>query len=348
MLSRSLREQIKCRWREFRREPSAFFWVIFMPVLWMLVLGFALSEPRPEVYGVGWVSQVDESHAEDMLIALRNHSGLRVSEGSREQLDTNLQRGELNLIVSARFDQPLTFHYDPSHPEAIRARRLVNDVVQEVSGRVDLIKVQDEAINSRGSRYIDFLIPGLLGMSLMTSSLFGVGMTIVSNRRENLLKRYLATPMKPRDYVVSHIFGRGFVLVAEFAAVMVAGFLLFRFHVHGNFLAFLAVAAFGAAAFTAISILCASRTKSIPMISGITNLISLPMIMLSGVFFSKHNFPDWLRIFSEYLPLTALNDGLRKIALEGQGLANLGFELSVLGVYFVVAALSAVKLFKWY
>ncbi|MFW7380289.1 MAG: ABC transporter permease [Oligoflexus sp.] len=346
MLSASLREQIKCRWREFRREPSAFYWVVFMPILWMVILGFAFSEPRPEVYGVGWVAESEGE--QELLQAVKDDRLIRFRQGSMEELTTLIQRGEINLIITARPDEAVTFHFDPANPEAQRSRRYVNDILQEQSGRSDPLMTQDQRVEARGSRYIDFLIPGLLGLSVMTSSLFGVGMTIVSNRKENLLKRYLATPMKPSDYVVSHLFGRGFVLVAEFVAVMLTGFLLFRFQVHGNYLSYIALAALGAAAFTAVAILCASRTKSIPMISGLTNLITLPMMVLSGVFFSKNNFPEWLRSFSEYLPLTALNDGFRKIALEGQGLANLGFETAVLAVYLVIATLASIKLFKWY
>lgn len=348
MLSPSLREQIKCRWREFRREPSAFYWVVFMPIMWMVVLGYAFSEPRPEVYGVGWIKNSAGEQSTEILQAIKDNSNIRLREGSEAELMTLMQRGELNLIVSTELNEPLTYQYDPSNPEAQRAKRYVNDVIQESAGRVDLLQTQEKRIEAVGNRYVDFLIPGLLGLSIMTSSLFGVGMTIVSNRKENLLKRYLATPMQPREYVISHLAGRGFVLVAEFAAVMLAGFLLFRFQVHGNYLSYIAFAILGSAAFTAIAILCASRTNSIPMVSGITNLISLPMMMLSGVFFSKNNFPDWLRTFSEFLPLTALNDGFRKIALEGQGLSNLGFESAVLGVYLLIASISAVKLFKWY
>lgn len=187
-----------------------------------------------------------------------------------------------------------------------------------------------------------------MGLSIMTSSLFGIGMTIVSNRRENLLKRYLATPMRPSEYIVSQIISRFMVLAVEFTAIMLCGFLVFGFNVYGNYLSYIVVSILGAAAFTGISLLCASRTKSVPMVSGITNLVSFPMMLLSGVFFSKNNFPDWLRQAVDYLPLTALNDALRKIALEGQDITTLGHEMAVLGVFAVVTSLLAQKMFRWY
>lgn len=345
MLSRSLKEQIICRWREFRREPSAFFWVVFMPVLWMVVLGFALSDPKPETYGIGVISSA--KHKPNLVEILSKSPQIRLKTGDKATLTPLLQRGEVSLITAA-MPNGIEFTYDPANPEAIRAKDFANALIQTSAGRKDPIATITKPITAKGARYVDFLIPGLLGLSIMTSSLFGVGMTIVSNRKENLLKRYLTTPMKPYEYIVSHLVGRMNILVAEFIAVMLAGFLIFDFKVFGNYLTYIAVAILGASAFTAVALLCASRTKSIPMISGLTNLISLPMIMLSGVFFSKNNFPDWLQTATSYLPLTALNDALRKIALEGQGIQHLGFEVIVLAMYAVIGGFIAHRAFKWY
>ncbi len=348
MLKPSLIEQIKCRWREFRREPSAFFWVVFMPIVWMLALGFALSKPRPETYGIGWLAAEGSAPASEGVVAsLEKDPYLHLRRGTAEALETNMKRGEISLIVVPQGGR-YTYQLDASNPEAMRAKGYVDDLIQSQAGRQDPVATQIETVATQGGRYIDFLIPGLLGLSIMTSSLFGVGMTIVSNRKENLLKRYLATPMRAYEYILSHLCGRMMVLAAEFLAVMVAGVLIFHFQVYGSIAAYVLFAILGAGAFTSIALVCAARTRSIPMISGVTNLISLPMMMLSGVFFSKNNFPDWLKQATNYLPLTALNDGLRKIALEGQGLSALGFEASVLAVYLVVGAIAAQRLFKWY
>lgn len=353
MLSTSLIEQIKCRWREFQREPSAFFWVIFMPILWMLALGFALSDPKPEVYGVGILNQPGQSQEALTSIetSLRNAQDVRIYKDAKDGLQTKLQRGDISVYLSMTADDTtsrLELYFDKANPEAVRAKRRVVDIVQRAAGRQDIVDVSEKQITARGTRYVDFLIPGLLGLSIMTSSLFGIGMTIVSNRKENLLKRYIVTPMKPYEYIVSHIVGRGFILAAEFVAVMLTGFVVFGFNVYGNYLSYILIAMLGAASFTAIALLCAARTKSIPMISGVTNLITLPSIMLSGVFFSKNNFPDWLRAVTDYLPLTALNDALRKVALEGQSLTNLGFELAVMATYLLIAGILANLRFRWY
>ncbi len=349
MLSRSLWQQIKCRWREFRREPSAFFWVMFMPILWMVVLGFAFSKPRPESYGIGWLAPAVSSElSEKTHEALTRNPQIKLREADLGELETRIKRGEISMILQFDAQNKAVYRLDQNNPEAVRARNFVNDLVQNQGGRVDPVPQESANIQAEGGRYVDFLIPGLLGLSIMTSSLFGVGMTIVSNRKENLLKRYLATPMRSYEFIVSHIFGRLIILAAEFSAVMIAGYLIFHFRLYGNFFHYVVFAILGAAAFTSLALLCASRTRSVPMISGLTNLISLPMMMLSGVFFSKNNFPDWLREATAYLPLTALNDGLRKIALEGLSILELGPEIAVLGFYTVICAVIAQRLFKWF
>ncbi len=349
MLSHSMIEQIKCRYREFRREPSAFFWVMFMPVLFMIGLGFAFSSPHFETYGIGyikssgatpWVETIEATLTKDPQVKLRTET--------ETELQKLMMRGEIALILKIPADQNITYELDTANPEAVRAQRHVDDVLQRASGRKDSIGTTVDSIKVEGGRYVDFLIPGLLGLSIMTSSLFGVGMTIVSNRKENLLKRYLATPLRAYEYIISHLFGRMMVLTAEFFAVMITGWLIFHFKVYGSWPSFVLFSILGAGAFTSIALLCAARTKSIPMISGLTNMISLPMMMLSGVFFSKNNFPDWLRHVTNFLPLTALNDGLRKIALEGLSIQNLGFETAVLSAYLIIPALITARLFKWF
>lgn len=349
MIRQGLIEQVKCRFREFIREPSAFFWVVLMPLLWMVGLGFAFSDPKPEVYGIGVPEQVKVQNGlvAKALPALEGNKQIRLKVASEDQLLALFQRGDIVLVVTEH-GNGVVYRFDPVNPEAVRARNFVDNYIQRAAGRSDPIASSEEAVKAVGGRYVDFLIPGLLGLSIMTSSLFGVGMTIVSNRRENLLKRYCATPMRTYEYIVSHIVGRLMVLVVEFSFVLLAGIVIFRFKVFGSIGTYFLLSVFGASAFTALALLCASRTKSMSTVSGLTNLISLPMMMLSGVFFSKNNFPEWLKGAVNLLPLTALNDALRKVALEGQGLNAVIPELTVLLVVTVLGVLAARVSFRWY
>ena len=214
MLSRSFTEQVKFRWREFRREPSAFYWVVFMHIIWMLALGFA------EVYGLGWPADKNVSELSSKISqVLENDSQVRLYKTVEEQ-KRFLKR--TNKCFSFVENDSLRFSYDKVNPTSERAKLYINDLIERSLGRKDLLETKSTFIKDKGLRYVDFLIPGLLGLSIMTSSLFGVGMTIVSNRKENLLKRYLATPMKPYEYILSHIVGR--YIAAEFLAVMFTGY----------------------------------------------------------------------------------------------------------------------------
>ena len=345
----SFGEQVKGRWREFVREPSAFFFVMFMPIIWMAILGMAFSHGHKESYGIGWETgaALMQPVAQRAQEALRHDSRIRLTVGDAATLQSALQRGDVQVIV--RFVGPhAQYLFDPADREAARARWIADDVVQQSAGRTRPVLTEDHKIEVPGTRYIDFLVPGLVALSIMTSSLYGTGMVVVSNRRENLLKRYLATPMRPFSYIASHIVGRGFILAVELTAILVAGLAMFHFHVAGNLLSFIVFAALGAAAFTALAMLCGARTSNVAFMNGMTNLIALPMMIVAGVWFARSNFPGWISEAARYLPLTALVDGLRRIALEGASITSLGFEMAVLAVYLVVAAVLTRVLFKWY
>ncbi len=349
MISRSLIEQTKGRWREFRREPSAMLWVVLMPLLWMVLLGFAFSNPPQERFGLAIepLPQVATTFQSSALEALQDAPQFKIIDADKSLRTKVFQRGEAVLGIRLN-ENDIDYFYDRNNPESRRALSLVDETVQKSAGRVDAVVKRVSLQETPGSRYIDFLIPGLLGLSIMTSSLFGVGLTIVSNRRENLLKRYLATPMPPRHYLISHIFGRMMVLSVEFATILLSGWLIFRFEVSGSFFAFMLLAILGAAAFTSLALLCAARTKSVPMMAGLINLICVPLIFMSGVFFSKTNFPDWMHGIISLLPLTALNDGLRKIALQGLSLTDLSLEISVLVAMTLICTVLTQKMFRWY
>jgi ABC-type multidrug transport system permease subunit len=350
MISKSLKEMIKGRWREFKREPSAMFFVVLMPLLWMVVLGLAFSGDNKDKFGVG---MLDTEMASPKNIYIRDlltkDETIRLRVGSEVEQDRWLKRGEIVLVVKPDMDQmKVLYQFDPTNPQSTRARQVVNDHIQSNFGRTDPIEWTNKPLVLRGSRYIDFLVPGLLAMSILTSSLFGTGMTIVVNRRENLLKRYRTTPMSPYEYIVSHIIARYFILTVEFATVMISAALLFGFRVEGSWFDYTVFAGLGAAAATAIGIFLGARTANSAAYNGMTNLITWPMTMFSGIWFSRSGFPDWLADIVKYLPLTAMVDGFRKISLEGQGLTELIPEISILSVYLVCFTVAAKVRFRWY
>lgn len=341
----SLIELTKCRWREFRREPSAFLFVLAMPVFWMLILGFAFSEDSHEHYKVGFLKNSDLSA--EIQATLSTQQNLDLVTEDRDTLLTRLRKNDLPLYFEIEAGG-LVYHLNSTHPEGEKARRLIDETLQRSFGRKDPLPTRIEKLDIPHARYIDFLIPGLLAFSLLSTSLFGTGMVLVSSRREQLLKRFAATPMTSFEYIASHILGRYMIFVLEFVVVLFAGRLLFGFQVAGSFLNYLLVSMFGVLTFTALGILCGSRAKNTGAYNGIVNLLLLSTMMLSGIWFPRHHFPPWVQTLSEGLPLTALVDSLRAIALEGASLASLGPQILILAIYAGACTLSAKFLFRWY
>lgn len=348
MISKSLQQMIKGRWKEFKREPSAMFFVVLMPVLWMVILGLAFSDPKQDKATIA-MFKTDQSEIGQRIEAIIKRSPeITVKIGSQKEAQIWLAKNEIDLSLSIADDGHLSYKFDPSNPTAYQNKEKVNNVIQSGLGRKDVINYVEEKVSTPGNRYIDFLVPGLLALSLFTSSLFGTGMTIVAHRRENLLKRYRATPMRPSEYIISHIIGRLMIFGVEFFTIIATGVLLFNFQISGAWIDFLLISLLGATCFTAIGILCGSRVNNTSTYNGINNIITLPMMMVAGVWFSRSHYPEWLHRLTDFLPLTACVDALRKISHEGQSIFNLGFEMSVLGMFAILCTIAAHKNFKWY
>ncbi len=217
---------------------------------------------------------------------------------------------------------PPVYHLDPTRAESRLARRTVDDLLQRAAGRVDVFAAREAPIEAIGSRYIDWLLPGLLGMNIMSTGLWGLGFSIVQARTRKLLKRLIASPMRRRDYLLAQLFGRLVFLGIEVGALLLFGHLAFGVPMRGSIALLLGTCLVGAVAFGGLGLLVASRARTIEAVSGLLNLVMLPMWVLSGVFFSASNFPAAMQPIIQALPLTALNDALRAVMLEGAGLAE--------------------------
>jgi ABC-2 type transport system permease protein len=344
MFNGSLRMQVVCRWREFRREPSAFYWVLLMPLFWMVVLGAAFSNPSAEKFDIAWQVKTGDKFSQDLLQTVRESKCCVVEEIS-EDVDSVSSR--ISLVVKPS-ENLLEYHYDPVDPSAERARRVVDEVIQKHLGRMDIVPSLKKPFEAMGRRYIDFLVPGLLALTIMSTSLFGIGMTIVANRKENLLKRYMVTPMRPLDYILSHIIGRYISFGLELLVVLGMGGLLYGFSIKGAWLEFLLMGGLGVFAFSAIALGMSARSKSIPFISGTTNLLMILLVMFGGVFFSLSNFPNWLQAVAVYSPMTMLVESLRAIAIDGVSLWDMQPAIIGLLLYGVLAIGFTRVRFRWY
>jgi ABC-type multidrug transport system permease subunit len=202
-------------------------------------------------------------------------------------------------------------------------------------------------VTEPGSRYIDFLIPGLLGMNLMGSSIWGLGFTIVTARSKKLLKRLMATPMSRAFYLASFLLSRLFFLILEIVTLLGFGHFAFGVPLRGNLVTLLLICLLAALSFGGLGLLSASRARTTEAVSGIMNFIMLPMWIFSGVFFSSANFPNVVQPFIKMLPLTAVNDALRLNMLEGSSLLAVTPQLAVIIVWGVVTFFVALKIFRW-
>ncbi len=343
----SIRAMILVRLREFFREPEAVFWTYGFPIVLAGGLGLAFRDKPVEQVPVG-VAAWTEGSAAATAAALAGDSAFVVTRyPDSTAAALALRAGKVALVVVPRAGGGYAYRFDDTRPEAALARLRVDDQLQRAAGRSDPAATSDQVVRERGSRYIDFLLPGLIGLNVMGSGVWGTGFSIVDARRRKLLKRLLATPMSRGEYLASFPLAQLLLLVLEVGTILLFGVLVFGVPIRGSLVALAATAVAGSLTFGALGLLAAARPTTIEGASGLMNLVLMPMWVLSGVFFSSARFPEVLQPVIKALPLTALVDALRLIMLEGAGLAAVGSQLAVLAVWLVVGFFLALRLFRW-
>jgi ABC-type polysaccharide/polyol phosphate export permease len=334
------------RYREFWREPEAVFWVVIFPLLLAAGLGLAFRNRPLDVLPVGVVRAAGVS---DRLQQALRADSTRLSP--RLMDDTAAMRalrsGELALVVASGSDGAVQYRYDATREEGRAARLLVDDAIQRAAGRADPVGTGEQLIRDPGARYIDFVVPGLLGMNLMGSGIWGLGFAIVDARKRKVLKRLSATPMSRVEFLSSFLLYRLTILVIEVVTLVTFAALVFGVPLRGSLLELGAICLVASFTFGALGLLVASRARTMEGVSGLTNLVMLPMWIFSGVFFSASNFPAAIQPLVQALPLTAVNDALRANMLQGANLTRLGGELGIMAVWMLVSFLLALRLFRW-
>lgn len=337
-----LLELTSVRTKEFLREPEALFWVFAFPILMALVLGFAFRSKPPEQIPVG---VVQGPAARQRVAALAKSPALLPRVVSESEGREALRRGTISLLVSA--DTTPVYRFDPTRPESRTARVEADGALQTAAGRRDVLQAREEHVREQGSRYIDFLIPGLLGMNLMGTGMWSMGFTIANARMRKLLKRMVATPMRKTHYFFAHFLSRLVWLVLEVVILIAFGWLVFDVRVHGSIalLAFLSL--LGGFMFSGLGLLVASRARTIEAVSGLMNVVMMPMWLCSGVFFSYERFPDSIKPLIRALPLTALNDALRAVVNDSATAAQIAPQMLVLMVWAIITYSIGLKIFRW-
>jgi len=330
---------------EMKREPEVIFWVFGFPILLALGLGIAFRNKPADITSVAIVAGPEAQQTAAMVQA--KNPAIHVQVAEQDAAAQGLRLGKYDLVMEADNKGGFTYRYDPSRPESVLSHSEVDDALQSAAGRKDPVVTSTVASSEPGSRYIDFLIPGLLGMNLMNAAMWGLGFGIVDMRQRKLLKRFVATPMRRSDFLLALMSSRLILMLVEVGLLLGFGVLAFHMRVLGSLWTILLVGVIGALAFGGLGLLTACRAQKIESISGLINVVMMPMWIFSGVFFSYERFPAVVQPLIKALPLTAMNDALRATILQGEPLRAQGARLLVLGLWGGISFVLAVKWFRW-
>jgi ABC-2 type transport system permease protein len=339
-----LGQLILVRLRDFLRQPETVFWVYGFPMLMVVALGIAFRNRPAEQISVA-VQQTET--AEQVADALIANPKFRVQRCDAAGCRLKLKTGKTDLVVIGGAGPHYDYFFDPTRPESVAARNAVDDALERAAGRKDIATSADKALTEPGARYIDFLVPGLLGMNLMGGGLWGVGYAIVDMRIRKLLKRFVATPMKRYHFLASIACSRFIFLVPEIAFILLFAWLAFDVTVQGSLLTLVFVVLLGAFTFAGIGLLIASRANTMQTVSGLINAVMLPMWVASGVFFPADRFPTIVQPAIKLLPLTPLINSLRAVMLEGTSITQLWSQMAILAFWGILTSAVSLRRFRW-
>jgi ABC-2 type transport system permease protein len=327
------------RFRLFLREPEAIFWIFVFPILLAVGLGIAFRNRPADVLQVGATTT-------QLTQALATDKGLTATTVDEAAGTRALATGNILLLAIQKPDG-VAYKYDNTNPDARTARLLADRAIQTAAGRQEAVHAGNQLVHETGARYIDFVVPGLLGMNLMGSAIWGMGFSIVEARQKKLLKRLVASPMPRWQYLASYLLSRLAMLVLEVVAFLGFARWVFGVPFRGSMwqLGFLCVLT--SLAFSALGLLVSSRAKTMEAASGLMNLVMLPMWILSGVFFSATRFPAVIQPVVRALPLTAAIEALRGNMLQGTNLGQLMGPIGILLVWLTLAFAVSLRIFRW-
>jgi ABC transporter DrrB family efflux protein len=336
----SLYQLTVVRFRLLLREPEAIFWIFIFPILLAVGLGIAFRNRQPDVLQVGaTTAQLTQALVTDKGLAVKT---LDYAAGTHE-----LATGQIVLLAVGANDIGAVYKYDDTNPDARTARLLADRAIQAAAGRKNAIGTADELVHETGARYIDFVVPGLLGMNLMGSAMWGLGFSIVEARQKKLLKRLVASPMARWQYLMSFLLSRLAMLVVEIMVFLGFARLAFGVPFRGSLLQLGLLCVLTSLAFSALGLLVASRARTTEAVSGLMNLVMLPMWILSGIFFSATRFPEAIQPLVRALPLTAAIEAMRGNMLQGMNIGQMIAQVGILLAWFVVPFAVSLRVFRW-
>ncbi|MEI4550066.1 ABC transporter permease [Pseudoalteromonas spongiae] len=318
---------------EFFRDRSALGWNLAFPILLVVGFAFIFKNDNPTLFKIGYVGDLQQH-------SISQYKHLEFIEYQDQSVAIEkLRQHKLDLLVS--FDAKQYWVNSSSANGYIAEKLLLSETAQATAPFVK------EAIEGQEIRYLDWVVPGILAMNMMFSCLYGVGYVIVRYRKNAVLKRLSATPLKPVEFLAAQIVSRLLIVVALTSAIFVACHLIFDFYLIGSMLWLLVLCVLGAFSLISLSLLIACRSESEEFTGGILNLVSWPMMMLSGVWFSLEGSPAFVQAISQVFPLTQMLIGARAVMLEGAGFVEIAPQLFILIGQSVVFLLLGALFFSW-
>ena len=339
-----LRELTRHRVLGLLRQPEALFWTFCFPLVLALVLGFAFSNSEPARSAIGIVVDATDGDAPEWLARLERDPRVDLVRFRTErEARSALRIARIDLLVLDAASLPPQVNLDPSRNEAEVARLRVVAATRPPGGEDLAI----EEVRERGSRYIDYLVPGLIGLNLMGTGLWSIGFAVADMRQRKLLKRLLVTPMRRSAFLGSFLLARLLTLGVELLVLLSFGVGVLGVPLRGSIATLALLCVLGAAAFAGLGLLVAARPRTIEGVSGLLNVVMFPMWLGSGVFFSYERYPEFVQPLLRALPLTAINDAVRAVMLEGAGPVAVLPQVGVLAAWLAVTFAVALRVFRW-
>jgi len=335
----SLAQLTMVRFRLFLREPEAIFWIFIFPILLAAGLGIAFRNRPADVLQVGATTA-------QLTQALAADKGLTAATMDEAAGTKALATGNI-LVLAIQRPDGVAYKFDDTNPDARTARMVADKAIQTAAGRREAVHAENELVHETGARYIDFVVPGLLGMNLMGSAMWGMGFSIVDSRQKKMLKRLVASPMLKWQYLSSFLLSRLAMLIIEVAAFLGFARLVFGVPFRGSLIELGFLCVLTSLVFSALGLLVASRARTMEAVSGLMNLVMLPMWILSGVFFSATRFPAVIQPVVRALPLTAAIDAMRGNMLQGMSMGQMVAPVAILLGWFVVPFAVSLRIFRW-
>jgi ABC-2 type transport system permease protein len=343
-MTSALVQLILCHIKGYLREPEAIFWTYGFPLLMVIGLGLAFSTSQDKAVQF---DVVPGPGVDNIVSAVDADPGFKVTQNPEKTALARLRANKTLVVVARSRNGGYEYHYDPSNPEARSARDAIDAALQRAAGRKDAFLFTDVRVEAPGARYVDFLVPGLIGMNLMGGGMWGIGFVLVDMRIKKLLKRLLATPLRRPYFLLSVVGPRLIFFIPEAFFLLIGAHLIFGVPIRGSIASVVAVAFLGSLSFAGLGLLAASRAQRIETISGIMNLVMLPMWLCSGIFFSSERFPQFMQPLIQALPLTQLINALRAVILDGNSLFSQGLPAAILLAWGGVSFALALKWFRW-